>query len=73
MWYNHMIDENTGWLGASDPFTSHGGCDVVKGTKWAANNWINVGKDFEKDRIVWKTFWEIEKDFQNSIKYKGHN
>lgn len=66
MWYNHVIDKHTGWLGSPDLFTSHGGCDVIKGTKWAANNWINAGVDLEKDKTVWKRFWEVEKQFQES-------
>jgi len=39
MWYNHNLDEH-GWLGDRDDFALHGGCDVRKGEKWVANNWI---------------------------------
>ncbi|EDO48121.1 predicted protein [Nematostella vectensis] len=42
MWYNHYTDELTGWFGGLDPMTYHGGCDVVRGRKWIANNWINI-------------------------------
>ena len=46
-WYNHKVNQQTGWLGEVDKMSYHGGCDVIRGTKWAANNWINVGKDRE--------------------------
>lgn len=42
MWYNHLRDEKTGWLGRIDPRSFHGGCDVIKGRKWIANSWINI-------------------------------
>ncbi|XP_070562964.1 transmembrane prolyl 4-hydroxylase-like isoform X1 [Ptychodera flava] len=44
VWYNHFIDEKTGWIGKVDNYTWHGGCPVVKGTKWIANRWINVSQ-----------------------------
>lgn len=31
-----------GWVGDLDEYSLHGGCLVTKGTKWIANNWINV-------------------------------
>eukprot|EP00794_Sanderia_malayensis_P018786 gene18786-20677_t len=39
MWYNHDMDKN-GWLGEMDYHSLHGGCDIIKGEKWIANNWI---------------------------------
>lgn len=42
MWYNHFIDEDSGWLGKMDEYSLHGGCDIVKGEKWIANNWITA-------------------------------
>lgn len=42
MWYNHFVDETTGWLGERDDYTLHGGCGVRKGIKWIANNWITA-------------------------------
>lgn len=42
MWYNHFVDEATGWLGERDDYTLHGGCGVRKGIKWIANNWITA-------------------------------
>ncbi|XP_045181705.2 transmembrane prolyl 4-hydroxylase-like [Mercenaria mercenaria] len=47
MWYNHLLDEN-GYLGHVDMRSNHGGCDIIKGNKWIANNWI-AGTSF-RDR-----------------------
>lgn len=33
---------SAGWVGELDDFALHGGCLVTQGTKWIANNWINV-------------------------------
>ncbi|KAH3775970.1 hypothetical protein DPMN_177381 [Dreissena polymorpha] len=41
MWYNHLKDEQTGYLGKADQRSQHGGCDLIKGSKWIANNWIS--------------------------------
>lgn len=40
LWYNHMVNETTGWMGELDLYSLHGGCDVVKGEKWLSNMWI---------------------------------
>ncbi|KAJ8045086.1 Transmembrane prolyl 4-hydroxylase [Holothuria leucospilota] len=48
MWYNHYIEPESEWLGEKDPFSLHGGCDVIKGEKWIANNWITVDNNYEK-------------------------
>ncbi|XP_031556002.1 transmembrane prolyl 4-hydroxylase-like [Actinia tenebrosa] len=42
MWYNHYVDTDSGYLGDLDEFSVHGGCDIKKGMKWIANNWINA-------------------------------
>ncbi|XP_032232866.1 transmembrane prolyl 4-hydroxylase [Nematostella vectensis] len=42
MWYNHMRDEATGWMGAMDDYSLHGGCEVFSGEKWIANSWITA-------------------------------
>ena len=55
-WYNHVIDDDTGWLGKLDELSSHGGCDVIQGVKWAANNWINAVNDREADLAIWENF-----------------
>jgi len=41
LWYNHHLDNNK-WLGAMDYWSLHGGCDIIKGTKWLANNWLTA-------------------------------
>ena len=66
-WYNHLINEETGWLGPLDVMSYHGGCDVLEGTKWAANNWINAGNDRETDMKVWEVSRLVEKDFQERL------
>ena len=40
MWYNHFLDEETGWMGEMDEYSLHGGCGLWSGVKWIANNWI---------------------------------
>lgn len=42
MWYNHLLDEDSGWLGPMDDYSLHGGCDILRGEKWIANNWITA-------------------------------
>lgn len=66
-WYNHLVNEETGWLGPIDLMSYHGGCDVLEGTKWAANNWINAGNDRETDLKVWEISRLVEKDFQERM------
>jgi len=63
MWYNHLVSNTTGWLGPLDVMSCHGGCDVIEGTKWAANNWINAGVDREADFKVWEQARLMEEDF----------
>ena len=29
-------------LGPVDRYSLHGGCDVIKGEKWIANNWLTA-------------------------------
>lgn len=55
LWYNHFVDEDTGFLGERDDFTIHGGCGVTKGYKWVANNWI-VAPDL--DNIDYKSSFD---------------
>ncbi|XP_048587882.1 transmembrane prolyl 4-hydroxylase isoform X2 [Nematostella vectensis] len=62
-WYNHHRDEETGWLGDVDKMSYHGGCDVTKGTKWAANSWINVGKSREHDIEAWESYKVFVEDY----------
>lgn len=62
LWYNHHVDNSTGWLGQLDRYTFHGGCDVKRGTKWIANSWISVGEDRKKDILNWIELAEYEEE-----------
>ncbi|XP_057194278.1 transmembrane prolyl 4-hydroxylase [Triplophysa rosa] len=46
-WYNYLSD-GRGWVGEQDEYSLHGGCVVTRGTKWVANNWINVDPDYQR-------------------------
>ncbi|XP_060691058.1 transmembrane prolyl 4-hydroxylase [Hemiscyllium ocellatum] len=46
-WYNYLSD-GEGWVGEQDEYSLHGGCVVTKGTKWIANNWINIDPDVQR-------------------------
>lgn len=39
---------HTGWVGEQDEYSLHGGCVVTRGTKWVANNWINIDPDYQR-------------------------
>ncbi|XP_052773905.1 transmembrane prolyl 4-hydroxylase-like [Mya arenaria] len=54
MWYSHLMEAETNYLGEIDDYSYHGGCDVTKGTKWIANNWINAAT--YNERFV-KSIW----------------
>ncbi|CAH3159466.1 unnamed protein product [Porites evermanni] len=54
MWYNHLRDDKTGWHGRLDQMTYHGGCDILKGEKWIANNWINILGDSRETMVSYK-------------------
>jgi len=41
MWYNHHMTDD-GWMGNMDYYSLHGGCDILKGEKWIANNWLTA-------------------------------
>ena len=53
LWYNHLIRRHSGWLGQVDFRSFHGGCNVQKGEKWIANNWINVSPIRMDDFRLW--------------------
>nr|XP_054766093.1 transmembrane prolyl 4-hydroxylase-like [Lytechinus pictus] len=50
MWYNHNLDPQTGWLGTSRGHSLHGGCEVIRGVKWIANNWISVDDVYNRQQ-----------------------
>ncbi|XP_011794702.1 PREDICTED: transmembrane prolyl 4-hydroxylase, partial [Colobus angolensis palliatus] len=49
-WYNYLPD-GQGWVGDVDDYSLHGGCLVTRGTKWIANNWINVDPSRERQAL----------------------
>ncbi|XP_032892899.1 transmembrane prolyl 4-hydroxylase isoform X2 [Amblyraja radiata] len=46
-WYNYLSN-GEGWVGEQDEYSLHGGCIVIRGTKWIANNWINIDPDIQR-------------------------
>lgn len=61
MWYNHFMDEDSGWLGKMDEYSLHGGCDILKGEKWIANNWITAPyKDGAHIPSSWLNFYQLK-------------
>ena len=61
IWYTHFVYKKTGWSGVIDQLSHHGGCDVIKGTKWVANNWINAAVNKEDDIENW-AYLEVTQD-----------
>ena len=58
MWYNHFMDKKSGWLGEMDEYSLHGGCDILKGEKWIANNWITAPYENSADiKSTWLSFY----------------
>ncbi|XP_055069353.2 transmembrane prolyl 4-hydroxylase [Misgurnus anguillicaudatus] len=49
-WYNYLSD-GRGWVGEQDEYSLHGGCVVTRGTKWVANNWINVDPVYQRQAL----------------------
>lgn len=62
LWYNHRVDNKTGWMGHLDRLSFHGGCDVKRGTKWIANNWISLSEDRKKDILNWIELAKYEEE-----------
>jgi hypothetical protein len=67
LWYSHEINDDTGWLGGSDPYSVHGGCDVKKGGKWIANNWISVSENRNDDIEFWVKYLHKSGKFKTRI------
>ena len=61
MWYNHHLDKS-GWLGELDWRTLHGGCDILKGEKWIANNWLSTAPENEDRHIPSHYYREEDED-----------
>ena len=66
IWYNHQLNITTQWLGDLDLMTFHGGCDVISGFKWIANNWINVSDNQTEDILNWSLL-ERDRPFHGEL------
>lgn len=54
MWYNHLLNTQTAWMGALDAFSGHGDC-VSNSEKWVANIWIDIIGDGKHVLRSWKS------------------
>ncbi|XP_028575456.2 transmembrane prolyl 4-hydroxylase [Podarcis muralis] len=76
-WYNYLSD-GEGWVGDLDEYSLHGGCLVTEGTKWIANNWINVDPNkrrqlqFQEEMARYtnsadedQSEWTVDKSYSN--------
>ena len=54
MWYNHLLNTQTAWMGALDAFSGHGDCSS-SGEKWIANIWIDIIGDGKHELRSWKS------------------
>lgn len=54
MWYNHVLNDDGTWIGGLDNRMYYGHCDVIKGEKWIATNWLNVDGDGTAELRAWK-------------------
>ena len=54
MWYNHLLNTQTSWMGALDAFSGHGDC-ASSGEKWIANNWIDIIGDGKHELRSWRS------------------
>ena len=74
MWYNNFIDPESGLLGSVDRYSLHGGCDIIKGEKWIANNWITAPTKYSRhikslyDQYTWRSFY-TDRTFTSSRKW----
>ena len=60
LWYNHLLSDDH-WLGERDDLSLHGGCDVIKGYKYIANNWIPAPE--KENRFIVSEFYDPNEIF----------
>lgn len=62
-----------GWLSDLDQLAQHGGCDVIKGTKWVANLWLTlVGKQGTDEPFKgWIDYGKDETKYKPGTDWKG--
>ena len=54
MWYNHLTSDDGRWVENLDRRTYYGLCDVTKGERWLAVNWINIIGDGNSTFKAWR-------------------
>lgn len=54
VWYNHVLNDDGTWIGGLDNRMYYGHCDVIKGEKWIATNWLNIDGDGITELRAWK-------------------
>ncbi|KAI1892895.1 hypothetical protein AGOR_G00138230 [Albula goreensis] len=64
-WYNHLSD-GKGWVGDLDEYSLHGDCVLTRGTKWIANNWINIDPDYQRQARYQKLVSPQREDYGDS-------
>lgn len=69
LWYNHYLDEERGWIGENRNHSLHGGCDVIKGTKWIANNWITVDNSVERQIMFHDKYYSLLDQQSSEARY----
>lgn len=62
-----------GWLGELDQLAQHGGCDVIKGTKWVANLWLTlVGEQGTEEPFKgWIDYGKDETKYKPGTDWRG--
>ncbi|XP_071949893.1 transmembrane prolyl 4-hydroxylase-like [Antedon mediterranea] len=71
MWYNHVLNEDIGWIGDIDVYSLHGGCDIKRGDKWIANHWLPV--DTDEERQIQYMKMKQQKKIFNDLTNKENN
>ena len=72
LWYNHHVRKKSGWLGQVDFRSYHGGCNVFKGQKWIANNWINAAPFKTQDLRFW-AWSKFQGETGDAVEGEGNN
>ena len=67
LWYNHLLSQRTGWMGALDAFAAHGDCKTQGGEKWVAKIWIDILGDGKHELRSWKSGTNWIKPGNNNV------
>ena len=55
MWYNHVPSDDGRWVESLDRRSYYGLCDVTKGERWLAAQWINIIGDGNSRFKAWRS------------------